>query len=111
MDRDYELQTHQAEDRHWWYRGRRTVLEGVIAELGLGEGARILDAYSYLGAFALAAKTMPEEQFVASFGSIAKDGEAWPGVFACTAVDAADGSFVVWEASSGVALGREPVTA
>ena len=23
MDRDYELQTHQAEDRHWWYRGRR----------------------------------------------------------------------------------------
>ena len=29
MDRDYELQTHQAEDRHWWYRGRRTVLERV----------------------------------------------------------------------------------
>jgi len=27
MDRDYELQTHQAEDRHWWYRGRRTVIE------------------------------------------------------------------------------------
>ena len=23
MDRDYELQTHKAEDRHWWYRGRR----------------------------------------------------------------------------------------
>jgi SAM-dependent methyltransferase len=44
MDRDYELQTHQAEDRHWWYRGRRTVLDGVIAGLGLSEGARILDA-------------------------------------------------------------------
>lgn len=44
MDRDYELQTHQAEDRHWWYRGRRTVLEGVIAGLGLAGGARILDA-------------------------------------------------------------------
>lgn len=44
MDRDYELQTHQAEDRHWWYRGRRTVLEGVIAGLGLAQGARILDA-------------------------------------------------------------------
>lgn len=44
MDRDYELQTHQAEDRHWWYRGRRTVLEGVIADLGLAPGARILDA-------------------------------------------------------------------
>ncbi len=44
MDRDYELQTHEAEDRHWWYRGRRTVLEGVIAGLGLPAGARILDA-------------------------------------------------------------------
>jgi SAM-dependent methyltransferase len=44
MDRDYELQTHQAEDRHWWYRGRRTVLEGVIAGLALPQQARILDA-------------------------------------------------------------------
>jgi SAM-dependent methyltransferase len=44
MDRDYELQTHQAEDRHWWYRGRRTVLHGVIAGLGIPPGARILDA-------------------------------------------------------------------
>jgi SAM-dependent methyltransferase len=44
MDRDYELQTHQAEDRHWWYRGRRVVLERVIAELGLPERARVLDA-------------------------------------------------------------------
>ena len=35
MDRDYELQTHQAEDRHWWYRGRRNVLERVIADLRL----------------------------------------------------------------------------
>ncbi len=45
MDRDYELQTHQAEDRHWWYRGRRSVLDRVIAGLGLPEErARILDA-------------------------------------------------------------------
>lgn len=44
MDRDYELQTHQAEDRHWWYRGRRTVLEGVIAGTRLPARARILDA-------------------------------------------------------------------
>jgi SAM-dependent methyltransferase len=44
MDRDYELQTHQAEDRHWWYRGRRIVLERVIDELDLPAGARILDA-------------------------------------------------------------------
>jgi SAM-dependent methyltransferase len=43
MDRDYELQTHRAEDRHWWYRGRRTVLERVIADLHLPRPARILD--------------------------------------------------------------------
>ncbi len=44
MDRDYELQTHQAEDRHWWYAGRRKVLDGAIAALGLPAHARILDA-------------------------------------------------------------------
>ncbi len=44
MDRDYELQTHQAEDRHWWYRGRRKVLAAAIAQLGLPTSARVLDA-------------------------------------------------------------------
>jgi SAM-dependent methyltransferase len=44
MDRDYELQTHRAEDRHWWYRGRRRVLERVLAQLRLPARARILDA-------------------------------------------------------------------
>jgi SAM-dependent methyltransferase len=44
MDRDYELQTHGAEDRHWWYRGRRIVLARAIADLLLPRPARILDA-------------------------------------------------------------------
>jgi SAM-dependent methyltransferase len=44
MDRDYELQTHQAEGRHWWYRGRRRVIERVIAGLELPARPRILDA-------------------------------------------------------------------
>ncbi len=44
MDRDYELQTHRAEDRHWWYRGRRIVIERVIEDLQLPGGAQILDA-------------------------------------------------------------------
>jgi SAM-dependent methyltransferase len=44
MDRDYERQTHEAEDRHWWYRGRRKVLDGVLAGLGLPTPARVLDA-------------------------------------------------------------------
>lgn len=44
MERDYELQTHRAEDRHWWYRGRRTVLEKTIDSLQPAPGLRILDA-------------------------------------------------------------------
>jgi SAM-dependent methyltransferase len=44
MELEYELQTHRAEDRHWWYQGRRSVLERAIARLGLPEQARILDA-------------------------------------------------------------------
>jgi SAM-dependent methyltransferase len=44
MDRDYELQTHRAEDRHWWYRGRRRVLECVLCGVELPARARILDA-------------------------------------------------------------------
>lgn len=59
-----------------------------------------------IGAYALGAKTITEEQFLAGFGSITKEGEAWPRGFACTAVDAVDGSFHVWEAGSNVELGR-----
>jgi SAM-dependent methyltransferase len=44
MDRDYELQTHRVEDRHWWYRGRRGVLKVVLDKLGLPQDASILDA-------------------------------------------------------------------
>jgi SAM-dependent methyltransferase len=44
MELEYELQTHRAEDRHWWYQGRRRVLERAIAHLGLPAHARILDA-------------------------------------------------------------------
>jgi SAM-dependent methyltransferase len=44
MNHDFELQTHRVEDRHWWYRGRRRVLDRAIADLELPPGARILDA-------------------------------------------------------------------
>ncbi|HEY5194161.1 MAG TPA: class I SAM-dependent methyltransferase [Solirubrobacteraceae bacterium] len=44
MELEYELQTHRAEDRHWWYQGRRRVLERAIARLGLPAHTRILDA-------------------------------------------------------------------
>ena len=44
MEKAYELQTHRAEDRHWWYRGRRRLLDRVISAMVLPPGARILDA-------------------------------------------------------------------
>jgi SAM-dependent methyltransferase len=44
MEKAYELQTHRAEDRHWWYRGRRRLLHRVISQLALPPGTRILDA-------------------------------------------------------------------
>ncbi|HEY1707133.1 MAG TPA: patatin-like phospholipase family protein [Rhizomicrobium sp.] len=59
-----------------------------------------------IGAFALAAKTMPEEAFIASFGHVASGKEGWPTGYACTAVDAEDGRFVVWDEHSGIELGR-----
>src|SRR5262249_21360124 len=62
-----------------------------------------------IGAWALQAKTMTEEVFISSFGRfIATQPEnAWPTrTYACTAVDAQDGSFVVWNNESGVGLTR-----
>ena len=44
VNREYELQTHRVEDRHWWYRGRRQVLERTIDRLRLPPRAHILDA-------------------------------------------------------------------
>jgi|SRR5438270_2901842 len=44
MDEEFELQTHQAEDWHWWYRGRREVIRETIRSLALPAHARILDA-------------------------------------------------------------------
>ena len=62
-----------------------------------------------LGAWALQAKTISEEQFIASFGGWLSQlpTDAWPQQpYACTAVDAVDGSFVVWNKESGVGLAR-----
>lgn len=47
MDRELELRTLAAEDDHWWYRGRRSiVLEAVARRLAASRSARslILDA-------------------------------------------------------------------
>ena len=44
MDRLLELQTHELEDGHWWYRGRRRILEKLMRSLDLAPDSQILDA-------------------------------------------------------------------
>lgn len=65
-------------------------------------------ARAELGAWALRAETVGEDEFIARFArSIGDHPEGfWPDRFACTAVDASDGSFVVWNKESGVDLAR-----
>jgi NTE family protein len=58
-----------------------------------------------LGAFALAANAIPEEQWFPTFGE-QLDTERWPSRFVCTAIDTADGAFVTWDKDSGVNLRR-----
>jgi NTE family protein len=62
-----------------------------------------------IGAYALDAQTMGEDAFIASFGrSFANLPRfAWPEKdFACTAVDAEDGSFRLWTKAAGVGVTR-----
>lgn len=44
MDDELERFTFDVEERHWWYRGRRAVLDAVLDGLDLAPGTRILDA-------------------------------------------------------------------
>ena len=57
-----------------------------------------------IGRFALEADALPEDQFLALF-SFLKDA-AWPDRYACTAVDAESGEFVVWDAKASAPLDR-----
>jgi len=76
------------------------------AQSGLGDPAA---ARAKIGAYALAAETIDEAAFIASFGrnfaGVAED--YWPPrKFACTAVDAETGGFQLWTEASGVGLTR-----
>ena len=60
-----------------------------------------------LGTFALDANTMSEEDFIARFAPTLRAGGAgaWPSrSFLCTAFDAHDGAFTMWDAAAGVDL-------
>jgi NTE family protein len=60
------------------------------------------EARAIIGRFALEQTTMPEPTFTGWFADLA--GSAWPPTFACTAVVAHSGEFVLWDADSGVDL-------
>ena len=60
-----------------------------------------------IGEFALHAKTMAEEEYVARFSSTLRSNGAgvWPArSYVCTAFDAHDGSFKIWDATCGADL-------
>jgi SAM-dependent methyltransferase len=44
MDADLERETHEQEDHHWWYRGRRRIIARLVGALALPPDAAILDA-------------------------------------------------------------------
>jgi NTE family protein len=85
-----------------------TVLFRKMQELAAGERDP-MEVRRELGAFSLASQTMDEEAFIASFGrsfsSLASD--AWPSRgYACTAVDAESGEFVLWDRDAKVGVVR-----
>jgi len=49
MQRDAYLAMAAAEDRHWWFRGRRAILQAVISRLPLAANARVLELGSGTG--------------------------------------------------------------
>jgi NTE family protein len=77
-------------------------LMAVMAEAGANQDE--LAGRAAIGRFALEADALPEEQFVAGFGYLRTD--EWPERYACTAVDAETGEFVVWDVKSGAPLER-----
>jgi NTE family protein len=86
-------------------------LSGLLMKMmELFSGARPAQVVrAEIGAWALAAPTIIEDEFIARF-SPALDGQSdgpWPRrSYACTAVDAADGSFHLWTKASGIGLAR-----
>jgi NTE family protein len=80
-----------------------------LVTAGQGDTRNPAEIRREVGALALSSETASEEEFVDVIGR--EMGELpswiWPGRdYACTAVDAEDGGFQLWQASSGVDLRR-----
>jgi NTE family protein len=83
-----------------------TPLIGKLMESYAGERPAV-EVYKEIGAWALAAQTMSEEDFVGSFRLSHLPAGYWPPKkFSCTAVGATSGEFVEWNQAAGVALER-----
>ena len=85
-------------------------LAGIMEQLmGAVSGADDPEAnaarLAEVGRFALAADTIHEDAFVGTLGS-ALGTQPWPSSFACTAVNARTGEFVVWDETKAVPLER-----
>jgi NTE family protein len=66
--------------------------------------AEALKLRAEIGAFALEAATIPEDACIGFFASVADT--PWPAKYSCTAVDARDGRFVVFDQNTGTPLAR-----
>lgn len=75
-----------------------------IMAVALTDDADPEDSRRLIGKFALEAETFPEERFVENFRHL--DGEGWPRRYACTAVDAETGAFIVWDGGNQAELPR-----
>jgi NTE family protein len=84
--------------------GLAKVMETMMRSAG-SEDLSEEEVRAQIGAGALAATTISEDAFVDSLGSIFR-GRIWPEGFACTAVDAVNGAFQIWDATSDVPLER-----
>lgn len=75
-------------------------MEVMVAASELPERERL----ARIGAFALEAQTMPEDEYLARYAETV--GTQWPRRFRSTAIDAASGEFVVWDETSGIGADR-----
>ena len=85
-----------------------TVLMRKMAEANSGRRPA-QEVRAEIGAWALEQSTMSEDDFIRSFGRFLSElpPDAWPEKgYACTAVDALDGSFRLWDKAAGVGLAR-----
>lgn len=84
-----------------------TFIDKMSEALAGERGAR--DVRAEIGKWALESQTISEEMFVALVGYLFNEiaDDAWPERnFACTAVDALSGEFVVWDKAAGAGIKR-----